>query len=169
MPRGEELEAVERELKEALKQQEACTEDKQREAWAKQLKESRDAEQQKRDVWVAKKEAEPIHSQVSKKRTPAAKGHDGKEPPTKREKKDKEPPTTKKCARDHKHKWARRAMETRNNQLKVKRSTRPMGKTRLQKQRATRRTIMPSKTRKRRRARMKRRPGVKSELGPFSH
>ena len=34
MQQGEELEAVERELKEALKQQEAWTEEKQREAWA---------------------------------------------------------------------------------------------------------------------------------------
>ena len=79
-------------------------EEKQREAWVKHLKEATEAEQQKRDVWVAKqlgkspgteKEAEPIHSQVSKKRTPTAKGHDGKEPPAKSEKKDKEPPTKK--------------------------------------------------------------------------
>ena len=95
MQQGEELEAVERELKEALKQQQTWTEEKQREAWAKQLKEAKKAEQQKRDVWVAKKEAGPIHSQVSKTRTPAAKGQDGKAPPAKRGKIDKEPPTNK--------------------------------------------------------------------------
>ena len=55
----------------------AWTEEKHREAWAKQLKEAKEAEQQKRAVWVAnelgkppatEKEAEPIHSQVSKNR-----------------------------------------------------------------------------------------------------
>ena len=39
MQQGEELEAVGRELEEALNQQ-AWTEEKQREAWAKQLKEA---------------------------------------------------------------------------------------------------------------------------------
>ena len=42
----------------------AWTEEKQREAFAKQLKQAKEAEQQKRDVWVATKEAEPIHPQV---------------------------------------------------------------------------------------------------------
>ena len=59
-------------------------------------------------------------------------------------------------------------MDTRNNQLKVKRSTRYMGNTRRKRQQTTRRTTMPRKTRKRRRAKIKKMPRVKSELGPFS-
>ena len=60
---------------------------------------------------------------------------------------------------DHKHKGARRAMETRHSQLKLNRSTRKMRKTRRTRRprkkdktetsrrtRAARRTIMPRKT-----------------------
>ena len=93
-------------------------------------------------------EAEPIHSQVSKKRAAAAKGHDGKEPPANGENQDKQPQTKKKCTRDHKHGGARRATETRNNRRKVKLSKRKIRKTRRKKQRATRGTIMPTETRK---------------------
>ena len=45
------------------------------------------------------KEAEPIHSQVSKKRKPAAKGHAGTEPLAKRENKDLESPQNKEVDR----------------------------------------------------------------------
>ena len=75
------------------------------------------------------KEAEPIHSQVSSKDNLQQRDMMARNHQQTRNIKTRNHQQQKKSTGGHKHKGARRVTKTMNNQLKVKRNTRKMGKT----------------------------------------